>query len=69
VHPASQGIVSVGAARPRPMISRRLNWAAGAGPMGASESATRRPYLSRTICCPTRAARCFPDRRRHNRRA
>jgi hypothetical protein len=56
-HPASQGTASVGAARPKPMIVRRVHWVGGTAPASASESATRRPYLSRTVCCPTRAAR------------
>ena len=34
VHPESQGIASVGAARPKPMIIRRLNWAGGTEPNG-----------------------------------
>ena len=55
-HPASQGIANVGAARPKPMIIRRVNWVDGTDPTRASESATRRRYLSRTVCCPTRAA-------------
>jgi hypothetical protein len=68
LHPASQGTASVGAARPRPMTMRRDNWAGWTAGAATSHSATRRRYLTRAVCCRTRAAGCFPCWGRHNRR-
>ena len=68
LHPASHGTASVGAASPKPMITRRVSWAGWKTGMSTSDSATRRRYLTRAVCCRTRAKRMFPSSGRHNRR-
>src|SRR6185312_9309574 len=55
LHPASHGTASVGAVSPKPMIIRRVSWVGWQTGTSTSDSATRRRYLTRAVCCRTRA--------------
>ena len=69
-HPASQGTASVGAARPKPMIIRRvyLGWRKRPNACVLSRPPADGTSAGR-YAAPHALREMFPDRRRHNRRA